>query len=365
MRPSSGRIYIVIAIVAVGVFVFGLPASAQEKCDPYWYTQTGYCLVPPINLTATQTANSITISWRLNLNGTEPNLTRIYRGSTLQLRDFPVSALEDPQNVDHFNDLFSYTDSGRQPSTTYVYSVCSVYGWTNECTTISAKTLAGTSPGPQPPSNLSLILSQPNPPLWFANLHWDEDNFVGIATVWQVPPVLNTGILNANIDSNVSHHYQTFFPNLPPGGSYTFNVCNQQSGAQSCASVVAQTGPPLPPPPPVPPPQFATNLKAVQLQAPHGTKLQGTKFNQLSWKLVPNNPAQWLRVQYRIFLVNPTGTGLRAGQYLWLSANLPGNATSYVDFTALNFLHDYRVCGAASGQQLVICSDASNRVNGP
>jgi hypothetical protein len=151
-----------------------LPASA-DNCDPYWYQQTGYCLVPPVNPTWTSNSTSVTISWSMNLNGTEPNLTRIYRGST-QLKDFPVSAFEDPNNVDHFDDVFTFTDSPLHPSTPYGYRVCSVYGYTEECTpTFSATTkvgqVGGGGGGNGPiPTNVQAVLRSP----WEILLSWQN-----------------------------------------------------------------------------------------------------------------------------------------------------------------------------------------------
>lgn len=140
---------------------------------------------------------------------------------------------------------------------------------------------------------------------------------------------------------------------------YTFKVCSANSfnpQKQACAQVAGMAPPP-------PPPAVATNPKAVLLQDSHGTK-----YAQITWTLVQHNTAQWIAVQRRIFLATSNPSGLKAGNYVWITSKLPGNATSYNDLGFVKpFPNDYRVCGVASGlsDSDVACSDSSNRIYGP
>ena len=72
------------------------------------------------------------MNWRLDQLAEEPNATRVYRGNTL-LKELPVKAQNDPSALDHFDDLFTYSEEGLQPERSYDYKLCSVYAFADVC----------------------------------------------------------------------------------------------------------------------------------------------------------------------------------------------------------------------------------------
>jgi len=148
-NPTCRKTFSITFMLMVTTMTLGATFSAAAgPCDPHWFAQTGSCVVAPTNPTWASTNNSVTLSWRLDQLADEPNLTRIYRGDTL-LKEFPVNAFEsrnDPKALDHFNDLFSYTEGALLPNVSYAYKLCSVYAYADECgEPITATTKAGPS----------------------------------------------------------------------------------------------------------------------------------------------------------------------------------------------------------------------------
>ncbi|MGH9712653.1 MAG: hypothetical protein ACRD5M_05065 [Candidatus Acidiferrales bacterium] len=337
-----------------------LPARAGEPCDPYWYQQTGYCLVAPVNPTWTSTANSVTVTWSLDLNATEPGYTRIYRDSTL-LKDFVVTGLEDPNGVDHFGDTFHFTDNGLQSSKPYTYSVCSVYGYTDEC---SLPINATTSPsqvscGPGSPTDLKLTYPS-----------WQEAR-----VEWQLPPNLDpnvntfsftftpgygsapstTGNMICNqgsqTDPTCAAHQNHVTDGLKGSTFYTFKICDVNKANQTCQNC-AQVGAKSPAMPLAPMPTLINNVTA---------KMDHVGDYTIAWKVIPNFVPtwQWFSIERRTVTLVPS---VAYGPFKAHFAHLPGTATMGHDTgaVAVDATFEWRVCGsyqyATTG--VVTCSAA-------
>ncbi len=336
-------------LLALGIAVLSA-APVFAQCDDTGRGDPGVS-----NVGANNSGSGFTVFWVL-LCTLHPDKIEIRQGGTTQ-QGYQDGTLLGSITLAPLMNGGTVAASNLSANSQYLnLRLCSVYltpDFESWCSAEFGAFTGPVAPGlPEPPTQLSVTIKpQGSGVLFDATLSWHQFNFVGTTTLATAPPLANHIATSISVDSNISHDYTTFFNNLLASTTYMFSICNLNSVGQSCATVSAATLPP----PPAPPLPFAVNVKAALVAPGHA---------HITWTLVTNNPASSFEVERQILIVDPSAPlGLKAGNFLLISGQLPGGATSYEDLAVVKgIINVFRVCGQKLNFR--VCSTSSNRIVG-